>query len=72
MCCPRPVAIATSSPIQAATVNMAQQPIISMEDDEISDQEVVSFGTLIMNSFVIFVTALEIFIFKKKCLYSEL
>lgn len=34
--------LATSSPIQAATANIVQQPIISMEDDEISDQEVVS------------------------------
>lgn len=32
-----------SSPIHAATPPVTQQPIISMEDDEISDQEIVSF-----------------------------
>ncbi|KAF5297372.1 hypothetical protein FQR65_LT01302 [Abscondita terminalis] len=32
--------LATSSPIHAATSQTAQQPIISMEDDEISDPEV--------------------------------
>lgn len=34
--------LANSSPIHAATPQTAQQPIISMEDDEISDPEVVS------------------------------
>lgn len=33
--------LVTSSPIQAAQANVAQQPIISMEDDDVSDQEVV-------------------------------
>ncbi|GLV42592.1 Rho guanine nucleotide exchange factor 2 [Carabus blaptoides fortunei] len=33
--------LATSSPIVAASTNTTQQPIISMEDDEISDQEVM-------------------------------
>lgn len=38
--------LANSSPIHAATSQTAQQPIISMEDDEISDPEVVSFQKL--------------------------
>lgn len=34
--------LANSSPIQAASSQTAQQSIMSMEDDEISDQETVS------------------------------
>lgn len=34
--------LVNSSPIHAATPPISQQPIISMEDDEISDQEIVS------------------------------
>lgn len=36
------VLVNSSSPIHAATSPVTQQPIISMEDDEISDQEIVS------------------------------
>lgn len=36
------VLVNSSSPIHAATPPVTQQPIISMEDDEISDQEIVS------------------------------
>lgn len=35
--------VANSSPIHAANPQTTQQSIISMEDDEISDQEIVSF-----------------------------
>lgn len=34
--------VANSCPILAASPQTTQQPIISMEDDEISDQEIVS------------------------------
>lgn len=49
--------VANSCPILAASPQTTQQPIISMEDDEISDQEIVSctscdlFFMIICNSY---------------------
>lgn len=53
--------LANSSPIHAATPPISQQPIISMEDDEISDQEIVSYPSKHLNeiSFVFVIKLLK-------------
>lgn len=38
--------LANTSPIHAASPQTAQQSIMSMEDDEISDQEIVRFNNI--------------------------